>query len=127
MIKSKFISNILELLLDGNEDGINAKLQIEFISESDYKYTGSGVFIGFKHKNGIEKFKSKKDDLLLNGVGIKSIELEDGADCMLFFKNGLIDYLEIFSFGGDYPEKELSSYELTQTWEGSQKRIIKSK
>ena len=124
MLKSKFIENILELLLDGDKDGIDAKLQLEYLSESDYEYTGTGVFIGFEHKKGIEKFKADKSDLILDGVGIKSTELEIGADCTLFFTNGLIDNLEIWSFSGNYPKKELSDYELTQKWENSPERKI---
>jgi len=126
MLKSKFISSILELLLDGDKEGVNAKSQMDFLTESDYEYTGSGVFIEFKHKNGIEKYKSKKDDLILNGVVIKSSELEDGAGCMLFFINGLIDNLEIWSYSGNYPKTELIDYELTQEWENSLERKIKS-
>ncbi|WP_452232685.1 hypothetical protein [Lacinutrix sp. MEBiC02595] len=128
MLKSKFITNILELLLDGDKDGINGKLQLEYLSESGYEYTGSGVFIGFEHRNGIEKYKADKNDLILDGLKIKSSELEFGADCILFFKNGIIDNLEIWSNSGNYPKKELSEYELTQEWENSpEKKIIVNK
>jgi hypothetical protein len=128
MLKSKFIANILELLLDGDKEGINAKSQLEYLFEADYEYTGSGVFIGFEHKSGIEKYKSEKSDLILDGVGIKSTELEIGADCTLFFIDGLIDNLEIWSFNGEYPNNELSNYELTQEWKNSpEKKIIVNK
>ncbi|MGY5353627.1 hypothetical protein [Wenyingzhuangia sp. IMCC45467] len=123
MLQSKFISNILELLLDG-EEIINAKLQLEYLFESDYKYTDSGVFISFDHKIGIEKYKVNKNNLVLNGVGIKSTELETEAECLLFFKNGLIEYLEIWSPGNNYPRKELKNYELTQEWNNSSGRKI---
>ena len=126
MLKSKFISDIFELLLDGDEDGIKAKSQIEFITESDYEYTGSGVFIGFEHKKGIEKYRCEKNDLILDGVEIKSSELEIGANCTLFFSNGIIDNLEIWSFGGDYPNSELTKYELTQVWKNSPRKAIKN-
>jgi hypothetical protein len=126
MLKSKFISDIFELLLDGDEDGIKAKSQIEFITESDFEYTGSGVFIGFEHKKGIEKYRCEKNDLILDGVEIKSSELEIGANCTLFFSNGIIDNLEIWSFGGDYPNSELTKYELTQVWKNSPRKAIKN-
>jgi len=125
MLKSKFISDILELLLDGNLGGIKAKSQIEFITESDFEYTSSGVFIGFEHKNGIEKYRCEKNDLILDGVEIKSPELEIGANCTLFFSNGIIDNLEIWSFGGDYPKSDLTKYELTQVWGNSPQKTIK--
>ena len=91
MLKSKFIANILELLLDGDKEGINAKSQLEYLSESDYEYTGSGVFIGFVHKSGIVKYKADKSDLILNGVGIKSTELEIDLDNYSYAE--LKDYL----------------------------------
>ena len=125
MLKSKFIADILELLLDGDNDGIKAKSQIEFITESDYEYTGSGVFIGFEHNSGIEKYRCKDDDLILDGVEIKSSELEIGANCTLFFTNGIIDNLEIWNYGGAYPNTELKEYELTQIWDNSPMKTIK--
>jgi len=127
MIKSKFILNILELLLDGDEDGVNANSQIGYLTESNFDYTGVGVFIEFKQTEGIEKYRSNIESLVLNGVVIKSSELEIGADCTLFFKDGLISYLEIWSYSGNYPKKELIDYELTQQWKGSPKRKVKSK
>ncbi len=127
MLKSKFIADILELLLDGDNYGIKTRLQIDFITESDYEYTGNGVFIGFEHTNGIEKYRFEKDDLIIDGVEIKSSELEIGENCTLFFSNGIIDNLEIWNYAGTYPNTELKDYELTQTWENSPKRKIKIK
>ncbi len=128
MLKSEFVTNILELLLDGDKEVINAKSQLKYLIESDYEYTGSGVFIGFKHNIGIKKYKIKESNLILSGVDIKSTELEIGADCTLFFSDGLIDNLEIWSFCGKYPDRELNNYELTQVWENSpEKKIIVNK
>jgi hypothetical protein len=126
MLKSKFIADILELLLDGDSYGIKTKPQIDFITESDYEYTGNGVFIGFEHTNGIEKYRFEEVDLIIDGVEIKSSELEIGANCTLFFSNGIIDNLEIWNYGGTYPNTELKDYELTQIWEGSEGKKIKS-
>ena len=124
MLKSKFISNILELLLDGEEEIINAKLQLKYLFESNYKYTDSGVFISFDYKIGIEKYKVNKNNLVLSGVVINSTELEIEAECLLFFKNGLIEYLEIYSSDENYPRKELKNYELSQEWNNSPGRKI---
>ena len=124
MVKSQFIKDILTLLLDGDKEGLVAKNQIDFLTESKFDYTGVGVFITFKRENGIEEFKVTKSDLILNGVTIKSPSLKVGADTTLFFKNGLIDYLEIWSFDGEYPEMEINEYELKQEWEGSPRREI---
>lgn len=119
MIKSKFIQDVLTLLLDGDKDGKEVNGQLEFISETKLNYTGAGVFIYFDHADGIENFKATKSDLVLNGVTIKSSELGIGADSTLFFKNGLINYLELWSFDGSYPKHELNDYELNQEWVAS--------
>lgn len=127
MIKSRFLRDILTLLLDGDKEGLKVKGQLDFITEIEYDYTGVGVFISFNHKEGIEKFKATKTDLILNGVKIESPELKIGADSTLFFKNGLIDYLELWSFDGEYPNTELTEYELTQEWNGSLELKIERK
>ncbi|MEX2363968.1 MAG: hypothetical protein WD597_10100 [Balneolaceae bacterium] len=125
MLKSKFISDILTLLLDGDEEGILAAKQIPFLEESDYEYTGGGVCIGFSASKDILDFKiTTKENLILHGVKIESPELEDGANCILFFSNGIVDFLEIESCTGNYPNKELSKYKLFQKWKGSQKKEI---
>ena len=123
MIKSKFILDILELLLDGPTVELSMlRKQIPFINEEEREYTGFGVFVGFTYDS--EKIK---DYLIENssihvydGVYINSEELnEDGAEGILHLKDGLINYLEIWCFSGIYPEKDLSTYILTQEWEGA--------
>ncbi len=125
MLKSTFISDILTLLLDGDRNGILAAKQIPFLEESDYEYTGSGVFIGFSSSSDISNFKvSTKEKLILEGVKIESPELDDGANCILFFEDGIIDFLEIWSRSGNYPNEELNKYKLIQNWSGSPKKEI---
>lgn len=125
MIKSKYILDILDLLLDGDDLGRSARLQIDFLADVNYNYTAAGLFVGFEHANGIEQYRVKSDKMVINGVEIKSIELALGAEAMVSINNGVIDYLEIWSYSGDYPTKELSNYTLTQTWVGSPGRMIK--
>ena len=117
----------MTLLLDGDKDGLEVKKQRDFITENQVNYTGVGVFISFSCEPEIEKFKASKQDLVLNGVTIKSPELKVGADSTLFFKNGIIDYLEIWSYDGEYPKNELKEYELKQEWKGSPGQEIKKK
>lgn len=92
---------------------------MKYLSEADYNYTGVGVFINFNHNKDVEEYKSSKPNLILSGVVIKSSELNLGADATLFFRDGIIDYLEIWSYDGNYPKKELEDYILTQEWKGS--------
>lgn len=113
MIKSKFIYDVLDLLLDGDSNGIKAKSQIKYLCESDYEYTESGVFISFTHQPGIEKYRMQSDRLILDGVVVKSTNPNLEAEAIVFFKKGLVDFLEIWKYYGEsYPKEELTSYEL---------------
>ncbi|MPR36741.1 hypothetical protein [Salmonirosea aquatica] len=127
MIKSRYISDVLELLLDGDE-GKAAKSQIPFLSDTNYEYTeGGGVFISFSHSAEIIEYRLTQENLVLNGVTIDSPELKVGADAAVFLTNGIIDYLEIWSFDGHYPDHELTNYVLKQAWRDSPERIINIK
>jgi hypothetical protein len=55
-------------------------------------------------------------DGVLNGVEIRSNELKYGAEASLYFHEGIIAYLDIFSRSGCYPENELSDDTLVQAW-----------
>lgn len=78
----------------------------------------------FDHNTGIEKFKTDNQNLVLDNVTIKSIEHQIEAKATLFFKNALIDNLEIWCYEGVYPQKDLISYILTQTWFNSDTKMI---
>lgn len=123
MIQSKYIADILDLLLDGNDLERKARFQIEFLTDSDYTYTGVGLFVGFSHAEGIEQHRLDTNKAIINGVEIKSSEFEIGAEAMIVINNGLIDYLEIWSYSGEYPKKDLTNYTLTQNWSGSPGRF----
>lgn len=117
-IKSKFIANVLDLLLDGDELGEQAKQQIDFLTEKNFNYTGVGLFVSFTHNEGIQSIPLK-GETVINGLVITSPELGAGAEASVCLKEGLIDYLEIWSYDGVYPEQELTRYTLTQGWVGS--------
>ena len=124
MIKSKFISNILDLLSDGDTIGQSIRQQINFLTETECTYTGVGVFVRFSHAEGINKFKVDNQKLILNGVIIRSREIGLGVEAIVFCDKGLVDYLEIWSHDGEYPTKELETYTLTQEWPGSPGRKV---
>ncbi len=127
MIKSKFIIDILDLLLDGDDDGLKLRHQLDYLTDENYNYTGTGLFVTFSHNDNISKKRIQKDKFVLNGLLIKSSDLEIGADATIFITNGIIDYLEIWSQSGNYPMSELTDYVLTQDWDAFPKRQIISK
>lgn len=124
MVKSNYISDILNLLLDGDNEGLLARQQLPFITEENFDYTGGGLFVQFSHSDEITNHKVSKLDLILNGVKIQTTEYPIEADATLFFKEGIINYLEIWCYLGDYPNKDLTKYTLTQEWENSPNKTI---
>jgi len=124
VIKSKYISDILELLLDGDAERLVARPQLAFITEENFDYTGRELFVKFLHSDGIANHKVFKSDLILNGLKIQTTEYPIEADATLFFTDGLIDYLEIWCYLGDYPKQDLIKYTLTQIWENSPNKTI---
>jgi hypothetical protein len=124
MIKSKYISDILDLLLDEDEEESSLRKQIEFLTDASYDYTGIGLLVSFSYTDDIAAYKVKSETTMLDGVRIQSEEIELGADALLFIKDGVIHNLEIWSLGGKYPVKDLTSYELIQTWENAPGRKI---
>jgi hypothetical protein len=124
VIKSKYISDILDLLLDGDNEGVAVRPQLEFLTDAKYDHTGSGLFVTFSHSDGIGRYKYFKDDLVLLGVKITTSEYPIEAEATVFLKNGFIDNLEIWCYKGDYPQKDLAKYTLTQAWDNSDAKQI---
>ena len=124
MIESTFISNILQLLIEGNDYEARLKSQLSFLTESSREYTGIGAFVNFDHVDGIIRFKTEQDDLILDGVKITARELNMDANASLFLKDGIISYLEIWCCFGEYPHMDLTQYTLQQVWENSPNRTI---
>jgi hypothetical protein len=124
MIKSQFITDILSLILDGNDFDPKLKRQINFISEKSRTHTGVGVFVYFNHSADVLIYKLD-EDVVLNGLRIFSNENSLEAEVNLFTKDGIIDYIEILSFGDSYPNEDPKAYIMKQVWPGSARLEIK--
>ena len=124
MIQSKYISDILELLLGGGKEGILARQQLSFIKEENFDYTSAGLFVSFSHSDKITQNKVSTANFILDGVKIQTTEFPIEANATLFFTEGLIDYLEIWCYLGNYPNQDLTKYTLTQIWKNSSNKII---
>ncbi len=110
--KEKYISEVIDSLIKSHKYQSILNNQVDLISNVKVEYTGSGLFAYFSFNNGIDKHEIDYDDFIINGVTIKSTDLEIEADAMIFINNGSIDYLEIWSKDGKYPERELTDYKL---------------
>jgi hypothetical protein len=122
MIRNIYIRNILDLLVQGHENERELKSQIELIEDIEYSHTGAGLIVTFRATKSTQNFRINSI-AIINGVQIKSTEIEIGAEANLFLDNGIISYLEIHSFSSSYPKEPLSNYILTQAWlpEGGKK------
>jgi hypothetical protein len=123
MIKSQYVQSILELLIEGEKDESDLKKQTEILNDSQYSYTGPGLIVTFSSSEAINKYKVDVDKIL-NGVKITSSDLALGAQANLFFENGIMSYLEIFSNSASYPARSLRDYCLSQEWLLGGGRII---
>ncbi|REG97959.1 hypothetical protein [Flavobacterium aquicola] len=127
MISSKFIIDILDLILDDEKEAKLLRNQIGFLTVTEIEHTGIGLFINFENELKKECFKVDKN-LTFDGVEIKNEELNILADAILHVKDGIIYQLEIFNKNGsDYPKDEIETYTLTQNWNGSKNRTISKK
>jgi len=124
MIQSIYIKNILDLLLDSDEIGKSIRPQIDHLVDNNYNYTDNGVFVTFAYDDKINLLKQDNDDLVIDGVKITNIDETLEARAILFLKNGLIDYLEIWAITDNYPKSNLNNYVLTQDWTNSTNRRI---
>ena len=80
MIRSQFIRDIISLLLDGDDEYILIRKQADWITEENFKYTGHGVFVHFKLEEQTLKYRLDMKDFWLNGVLIKSDEIDIAAE-----------------------------------------------
>jgi hypothetical protein len=121
MIKSEFVSNIVELTVEGEKFEDILFEQIRHLTEKEKEHTGVGLYVYFKYEPEIEKYRLSESQLteLFGGFAhrLEKFELINSdinvlADTTVHFSNGLIDCLEIWNKLGDYPKQELVTYEL---------------
>ncbi|WP_276134309.1 hypothetical protein [Polluticoccus soli] len=114
MITNQFITDILDLVLEEDSNGLALRKQIPYLIEDEHDYTGMGVFISFAHHEGIEPYRLGNETIELNEVDLKSSELASGGAAVVHVNEGLIDCIEIWANDGNYPDGELTDYTLSQ-------------
>ncbi len=121
MIKSEFVSTIIEVTFEGEKFEDLLLEQIQHLSEKEENYTGSGLFLYFQHNNAIENYRLSRAQLNeICGEGCDHLtkfelinpQLKVLAYVTVHFSKGLVSYVEIWNKLGEYPKEELLSYEL---------------
>lgn len=116
MIASKYINSILSMLCDGDEDGLAIRPQLPYLIDDRYDYTAVGLFVYFRHTDGIQRHRYDGSRNVLYGVKFRSSIDNIEGEAQVFVKDGFIDYLEIWCYSGSYPKRDLLNYVLTQEW-----------
>lgn len=121
MIKSEFVSNIIELTIEGEKFEDILFEQIRHLTEKEEEHTGVALYVYFKYEPEIEKYRLTESQLTelfgeyvhrLEKFELINPEINVLADTTVHIANGLIDCLEIWNKIGDYPKEELITYEL---------------
>ncbi|ATL48683.1 hypothetical protein COR50_16780 [Chitinophaga caeni] len=110
MLESKFIKEIVSLLMEESSECTQLQQQMPYLDVASTEYTGVGLFVYFEHGDEAAHFPVETE--IIDGVTILSDDLPNGASATLFLADGVIEMLEIIANEGAYPEKDLSQYSL---------------
>lgn len=124
MIKSTYIADVVDLLLDGAANAATSRPQIELLADTVYGYTSGGAFVTFSYNDDIIQYKNPDDNCVLSGVKITSPDFDFEADATLYFRKGIVHNLEITCKQGNYPRRDLTKYTLKQVWDSAPGREI---
>ena len=101
-----FEKDIVQWYLENYPDiAANLKSQFVVANLKQREFTsGAGVFLWLQMPDGVQPTDYPSESAQLDGPLIQSSELEHGASVGLGFVGaGIIDYIEIWCHGGDYP------------------------
>ncbi|MEN6413984.1 MAG: hypothetical protein ABFC84_14675 [Veillonellales bacterium] len=109
----KIEKEVMLKLLDGQDDNL-AVLRDQYAQSAVKKreYSGTGFFTSFEIPDDISKLKTSKS-IQLGDVVAEIKGVKDGVGFVLFIKNGVIDFLEGYTYGEEKWPKEISEYKLS--------------
>ena len=100
---------ILKMVLDKHPSK-NLEDQITSLQVVRREHTGAGLYVYFNsHENA--NLKPVLNTKRINGPLIESSKLQHGAGCIVWLDEGIIDFVEIFSYSDTYPTDNYT-YEL---------------
>lgn len=85
--------------------------QFESSKVKKREYSGAGFFIYYLSKSDNKPVVFNLSSKSLNGPNIESSDLEYGGGSLLFFEDGIVKMIELFSYGDIFPQK-LTNYTL---------------
>lgn len=101
---------VLRMLLAGKHPTLaQLRRQFDAATVTSREQTGAGFFTHFSVPASL---RVQRDELCLEDVRGAIVGLENGAGFILFITNGVIDVLEGYSYGEDWPS-EVASFTLS--------------
>lgn len=124
MIASPFIYDMLDLLLDGDEQGFVARNQLPFLTEAEIEIIADGFVVYFTNETPEDAIAITDRELGLDGLLIQNDTIGIYAEAAIYLEDGKVDCLEVWAVSGEIPMPDLKSYTLTQVWEDSPGRTL---
>ena len=102
---SDFERAVLTACFEVHPEADTALAQLEKATVTNREYTGCGVFVHLQIENARPLEDSKRTLEGRAGIFLSHPELKDGADVIVFLKDGILDFLEMVTFGPeDWPK-----------------------
>jgi hypothetical protein len=94
MIKSKLIASVLLKFSEYNQELSVLPEQIKYLTENEFEYTGSGLFVDFIIDETAYKYPIYSN-IIFSGAYVYSPKVICGAETLLKFEKGVISSLEM--------------------------------
>jgi len=116
----EFEKRVIEKLLEGEDNVLKIlRKQYEKATVKSRKFSGTGFYTEFEFPDGVVKLEPLKSFQFGDVIGSMD-GVNDGVGFVLFVKNGVIDFLEGYTYGNEkFPETVLN-YQLS--FDSGQKR-----
>lgn len=104
----------IDLLLEGEDATMQAlRGQLASVVGVERTETGAGVYVIFTLVADVERAPNAMTFHIADVVGVSST-CNDEVEFILFVKEGLIEYLEAYTYSDSYPSYLESKFELTR-------------
>lgn len=121
MIDSKLTLEIIQETIQGIPYEEQLLKQLPHLEEVEYEHMDTGLIIFIEYRKAAKEFWLTDKQIFelfgdstteLTRVELINEELNIHAETTVHFTNGLIDRVEIWNQLGDYPEEDITSWEL---------------
>lgn len=121
-----FVKEVMKKLLKGDDHVLETlRRQYECALEKSFDLTGVGFYISYSIPEHAPRLEEKKSFQIGDLLG-KIEGVNDGVGFVLFINEGVIDFLEGYTYGDERWPDEIANYELSYV-SGAERDIEKLK